>query len=78
MINHAIEQTILVEKMSEARTLMNSTRLTNVRQCYTIHSADPSAGMRFGYGMGDTVQSAHMDSFKGVPRMKTQAQDQVK
>ena len=78
IINNAIEQTVLIERMNEARSIMNHTRIRNIRQCYSIHHADPNAGMRFAYGLDGTISSSYMDPYKGIPRMKIEVRDQIK
>ena len=78
VINNAIEQTILIEDMRRARTLMNGERLPNVKQCFSIHSADANMGMRFAYGSGDNVQSSSVDGYQGLPRMKTERSEQIR
>ena len=78
IVLNAIEQMILIEDMSHARALMNQERLSNVKQCYSIHKADATMGMRFAYGIGNNLQSSFVEGFQGPPRMKTQRQDRIR
>ena len=78
VINHAIEQTILIREMREARVVMRRERLPKVKQCFSIQDADPDVGMRFAYGTGSNLQSSFIDRFQGATRMKTQKRDQIR
>ena len=78
VILHFIEQTILIEDMNQARGLLGQERLPNVKQCYSIHKADASMGMRFGYSAGNNLQSSFIESFQGYPRMKALKEDQIR
>ena len=79
IINQGIEQTILIEDMTEARNIMDQTRLNNVRACYSKNDkAKPGAGVRLTYGWENTLSSTFVDSYKGPPRMKTDVEYQIR
>ncbi|MCJ1311024.1 Structural maintenance of chromosomes protein 6 [Agyrium rufum] len=78
VINQGIEQTILIEDISEARDLMNRGRLRNVRQCFSLNDrAAAGAGVRLTYAHGDLLSSSAIEPFQGNPRMKTDIEQQI-
>ncbi|MCJ1398655.1 Structural maintenance of chromosomes protein 6 [Xylographa trunciseda] len=74
IINQAIEQTLLIENNEEARELMITTVLPNVRQCYSFRGR---MGVRLTYANNGGVNSTFVDTFSGVPRMKTDVAVQI-
>lgn len=77
IVNHSIEQHILIENMDEAREVMYNQRLANVKACLSIQTHDPNAGERFAYGADNGVATSYMEAYKGMPRMKAQTRDKI-
>ncbi|KAL8998456.1 MAG: hypothetical protein Q9169_002493 [Polycauliona sp. 2 TL-2023] len=75
IINHAIEQTILIDSREEVMREMNETKLANVKQCYT-HNVRGS-GLRYSYGWGGGLVQGYVAPWTGQPRMKTDVEYQV-
>ncbi|KAL8856923.1 MAG: hypothetical protein Q9178_006512 [Gyalolechia marmorata] len=76
IINHAIEQTILIDNRSDAVNIMNGARLPNVKQGFTHNKG--GSGIRYSYGWGGGLQQGHVPAWNGQPRMKTDVEFQVK
>ncbi|KAI4165063.1 MAG: hypothetical protein LQ342_001340 [Letrouitia transgressa] len=76
IINHAIEQTILIENRAAAVETMSESRLLNVKQCYA-HNIKHGEGLRLSYGWGGGLVQGHLSAFKGTPRMKTDIEYQI-
>ncbi|MCJ1390845.1 Structural maintenance of chromosomes protein 6 [Xylographa bjoerkii] len=74
VINQAIEQTILIENNEEARELMLETILPNVKQCYSFRGRN---GVRLTYASRGGLNSTYVDSYSGLPRMKTDVEVQI-
>ena len=77
IINQAIDQTILIKERKEAIEIMNKTRLTNVKQCFSLNNR-PGTGLRLGYGFGGGLSQSFLPAFPGRPRMKTDIEYQIK
>ncbi|MCJ1356930.1 MAG: Structural maintenance of chromosomes protein 6 [Icmadophila ericetorum] len=79
IINLGIEQTILIEDMSEATELMDSARLDKVKQCFSFNknANEPGMGVRIAYAWGGNLSSTYVDPYKGAPRMKTDVEIQI-
>ncbi|MCJ1246552.1 Structural maintenance of chromosomes protein 6 [Trapelia coarctata] len=75
IINQAIEQTILIEDNQEAVQKMDRGRLRNVKQCYAL--TDKGA-QRLTYGFGGNLQSTAVGRYRGIPRMKTDIEIQIR
>ncbi|KAL8673351.1 MAG: hypothetical protein Q9168_002230 [Polycauliona sp. 1 TL-2023] len=75
IINHSIEQTILIETRQEVMKVMNETRLSNVKQCYTHNTR--GSGLRYSYGWGGGLIQGYVPPWNGQPRMKTDVEYQV-
>lgn len=79
IINQGIEQTILVEKRSDAmRILYDGARPRNVKQCFCLHDKQRGYGIRLGFmpGTGDP-SSSPIQPYKQKPRMKTDVESQI-
>ena len=77
IINHNIEQIILIEDMDEARDIMMGPRLPKVKACLSIQPGNHGLGERFAYGADNSVATNYMDTHRGLPRMKTDLQSQI-
>lgn len=76
VINQGIEQTILMEDRSQAIDLMNNSKLSNVKQCFTMN-VRAGEGLRLSYGYGGNVGSNYIPPFRGPPRMNTDIEYQI-
>ena len=77
IINQGIDQTILIRDRAEAIDEMNRERLHNVRQCFALNER-PGDGIRLGYGFRGGLSQSYQPGFRGVPRMKTDIEYQIK
>ncbi|KAM5463477.1 Structural maintenance of chromosomes protein 6 [Microsporum audouinii] len=79
VINHGIEQMLLIEDVEEASKIMfDGARPRNVKRCYCIDSRDKRRGIHLAFGrMGDPSQSP-IPAFTGRPRMKTDTEIQIR
>lgn len=79
IINQAIEQTLLIKDWAEAsRVLYDGPKPRNVKQCFCLHKDRRGWGMRLGYGRGVEPTSSPMPPMNGRPRMKTDAETQIR
>ncbi|KAI1932548.1 Structural maintenance of chromosomes protein 6 [Ophidiomyces ophidiicola] len=79
VINHSIEQMLLIEDVDEASKIMYSDKAPkNVRRCYCIDKNDRRRGVHLGFTRtGDPVQSP-LGAFAGQARMKTDIDSQIR
>ncbi|EFE29612.1 DNA repair protein Rad18, putative [Trichophyton benhamiae CBS 112371] len=79
VINHGIEQMLLIENVEEASKIMfDGARPRNVRRCYCIDSRDRRRGIHLAFNRtGDPSQSP-IPAFTGRPRMKTDIDIQIR
>ena len=73
ILNHNVEQVILVEDMREAREIMFGERIKNVKACFSFQTNDSTNGERWAYASSG-VTTAYAEGWTGKPRMKTQVQ----
>ena len=79
VITQAIEQTILIEDLIEAKDLMSNGHIYNVRQCLCLNdAARVGAGIRLIHGYANTLSSNSIDPYSGPPRMKTDLEFQIR
>ncbi|KAJ5966006.1 hypothetical protein N7481_012720 [Penicillium waksmanii] len=79
IINHGIEQCVLIEDLKEASSTLffGRERPRNVRRCYSINADDRRRGMMLSYNQfGDPNQSP-VYPYNGHPRMKSDLAAQV-
>ncbi|EZF29914.1 hypothetical protein H101_06437 [Trichophyton interdigitale H6] len=79
VINHGIEQMLLIENVEEASKIMfDGARPRNVKRCYCIDSGDRRRGIHLAFNRtGDPSQSP-VPAFTGRPRMKTDIDIQIR
>lgn len=79
VINHGIEQMLLIENVEEASKIMfDGARPRNVKRCYCIDSRDRRRGIHLAFNRtGDPSQSP-IPAFTGRPRMKTDIDIQIR
>ncbi|KAJ5110745.1 hypothetical protein N7532_001280 [Penicillium argentinense] len=78
IINHSVEQMLLIENVEEAsRELYDGRRPKNVRRCFCIDATDRRRGIHLSYNaMGDPNQ-APVPMYNNLPRMKSDVASQV-
>lgn len=77
IINQAIEQTVLTEKRNDGIAALEGDKSRNMKQCYTLNNM-PGSGLRLSHGFGGGLSQNYLDPFKGIPRMKTDVEYQIK
>lgn len=79
IINHGIEQMLLIENLEEASSvLFDGQRPRNVKRCYSIDARDRRRGITLSYNrMGDPSQGP-VGIYNGHPRMKSDLASQVR
>ncbi|PGH12549.1 hypothetical protein AJ79_04170 [Helicocarpus griseus UAMH5409] len=78
VINHGIEQVLLIENLEEASSvLFDGDRPRNVKRCFCIDQRDRRRGIHLSYSrMGEPTQSP-VQAYAGRPRMKTDIESQI-
>lgn len=56
---------------------MKGDRIHNVRQCFTTNTK-LGEGIRYGYGFGGSLSESFIPAFRGMPRMKTDTEYQIR
>ncbi|KAL1958463.1 hypothetical protein VTO42DRAFT_4327 [Malbranchea cinnamomea] len=79
VINHGIEQILLIEDLEEAsRILIDGERPRNVKRCLCIDKRDKRRGIHLAYNrMGDPNQSP-VQAYNGHPRMNTDLESRIR
>ncbi|EFW16870.1 DNA repair protein Rad18 [Coccidioides posadasii str. Silveira] len=79
IINHSIEQMLLIEDLREASSVMfTNAPPKNVRRCYCIDARDRRRGIHLGFSRtGDPTQSP-LGAYTGRARMKTDIEMQIR
>ncbi|KAJ5930748.1 hypothetical protein N7466_006241 [Penicillium verhagenii] len=79
IINHAVEQMLLIENLEEASaTLFDRERPRNVRRCYCIDERDRRRGHHLSYNRSGDPSQAPVAKYSGNPRMKSDAAQQIR
>lgn len=77
IVQHAAEQTILIENLDEAnRTMQARKPEDNIHMCFAIHSQDPRWGHRVGGAFG-AMSVTPVEPFKTHSRIKTTGTNQT-
>ena len=85
VINHSIEQTLLIEDGAEATAVMfgsrgqsqSHARVRNVKQCFHIHQQKRNWGARLAWNNEGNFSTGPIVPFGGKARMKTDAEQQI-
>ena len=77
IINQAIEQTILTENRNDGVAALEGDKSRNVKQCFTLNN-QAGSGLRLSRGYGGGLSQSYLDPYKGIPRMKTDLEYQIK
>lgn len=76
VINQSIEQTVLSKAREDGVAAVEGPNRTNVRQCFTLNAQ--RGGLRLSYGYGGGLTQNFIEPFRGIPRMKTDIEYQIK
>lgn len=79
IINHGIEQIVLIENVEEAsKTLFEGPRLRNVKRCFSIDATDRRRGTTLAYGRTGEPSQSPIAPFTGRARMRTDIDSQIR
>ncbi|KAK2757853.1 Structural maintenance of chromosomes protein 6 [Arachnomyces sp. PD_36] len=79
VINHGIEQMLLIEKLEEASAvLFDGPRPKNVKRCYCIDQTDRRRGIHLSYSRTGEPTQAPVSAYTGKPRMKTDLESRIR
>ncbi|KAL2816854.1 P-loop containing nucleoside triphosphate hydrolase protein [Aspergillus cavernicola] len=79
VINHGIEQNLLIENLEEASSvLFDGERPRNVKRCYCINQADRRRGIHLSYSRAGEPSQAPVSVYNGNPRMKSDRDSQIR
>ncbi|BDD63230.1 hypothetical protein MAP00_008150 [Monascus purpureus] len=79
IINHGIEQMLLIENLEEATSvLFDSQRPRNVKRCYCIDPSNRRRGIHLSYSRSGEPSQAPVPAFNGSPRMKSDLASQIR
>ncbi|KAL4923284.1 DNA repair protein SMC6 [Aspergillus undulatus] len=79
IINHGIEQNLLIENLEEASSvLFDGDRPSNVKRCYCINQTDKRRGIHLSYSRAGEPSQAPVSVYNGNPRMKSDRDSQIR
>ena len=79
VIQHGIEQTILIADMQHAsQVLYSSTRPRNVKRCFSINAHNKRNGFMLSYTRNGEASQDPIHEYQGRPRMRTDIEAQVR
>ncbi|KAL5597043.1 hypothetical protein BROUX41_006290 [Berkeleyomyces rouxiae] len=80
IINHSIEQVILIKNRSEAESVIFGGKVKNCAGCLTFHDhvSKRGSGIMLSSRDGSNFSSTPIDRFHGSPRLRSDAEDQIK
>ena len=79
VIQHGIEQTILIADMEEASEVLYGTdRPRNVRRCYSFDPNSKRRGLHLSYTRSGEASQDPIAEWNGAPRMRTDIEAQVR
>ncbi|KAJ5306641.1 hypothetical protein N7508_005656 [Penicillium antarcticum] len=78
IINHGIEQMLLIERLEEASSvLFDGARPRNVKRCYSIDERDRRRGIHLSYSRAGEPSQAPVSMYNNPPRMKSDLASQI-
>lgn len=77
IIIQAIEQTVLTEHRNDGVAALEGNKSRNMKQCYTLNN-QVGSGLRLSRGFGGGLSQNYLEPFRGIPRMKTDVEYQIK
>lgn len=79
VLQNAIEQSLLIEDLEEATSLLyNGPRMRNVRRCFCIDAKDRRRGVVLTYNKSGDPSQSPANSYQGNPRIKSDAASQIR
>ncbi|KAL3436056.1 hypothetical protein BDV09DRAFT_166236 [Aspergillus tetrazonus] len=79
VINHGIEQNLLIENLEEASSvLFDGERPRNVKRCFCINKSDRRRGILLSYSRNGEPSQAPVSVYSGSPRMKSDRDSQIR
>ncbi|KAL4959980.1 P-loop containing nucleoside triphosphate hydrolase protein [Aspergillus stella-maris] len=79
VINHGIEQNLLIESLEEASSvLFDGERPRNVKRCYCINQTDRRRGIHLSYSRTGEPSQTPVSVYSGNPRMKSDRNSQLR
>ncbi|OJJ34299.1 hypothetical protein ASPWEDRAFT_173721 [Aspergillus wentii DTO 134E9] len=79
IINHGIEQMLLIERLEDASSvLFDEQRPRNVKRCYCIDRADRRRGIHLSYSRTGEPSQAPVPAYNGNPRMKSDLASRIR
>ena len=79
VIQHSIEQTILIANMEEAsKILYGGVRPRNVRRCYSFDPNSKRRGLHLAYTRSGEASQDPIAEWTGAPRMRTDIEAQIR
>ncbi|EEH40083.2 hypothetical protein PAAG_08932 [Paracoccidioides lutzii Pb01] len=79
VINHGIEQVLLIENLEEASAvLFDGEKPRNVKRCFCIDQRDRRRGIHLSYSRTGEPTQSPVQAYAGRPRMKTDIESQIK
>ncbi|PKX91567.1 DNA repair protein SMC6 [Aspergillus novofumigatus IBT 16806] len=79
IINHGIEQMLLIERLEDASSvLFDGPRPKNVKRCYCIDGTDRRRGIHLSYSRTGDPSQAPVQAYNGSPRMKSDLESQIR
>ncbi|KAL2785718.1 P-loop containing nucleoside triphosphate hydrolase protein [Aspergillus keveii] len=79
VINHGIEQNLLIENLEEASSILfDGDRPRNVKRCYCINKSDRRRGIHLSYSRNGEPSQAPVSVYNGNPRMRSDRESQIK
>ncbi|KAF4223894.1 hypothetical protein CNMCM8980_009860 [Aspergillus fumigatiaffinis] len=79
IINHGIEQMLLIERLEDASSvLFDGQRPKNVKRCYCIDRTDRRRGIHLSYSRTGDPSQAPVQAYNGSPRMKSDLESQIR
>ncbi|KAL4733042.1 hypothetical protein BDV11DRAFT_200867 [Aspergillus similis] len=79
VINHGIEQNLLIENLEEASSvLFDGERPRNAKRCFCINKSDTRRGILLSYSRNGEPSQAPVSVYSGNPRMKSDRDSQIR
>ncbi|KAL4751166.1 hypothetical protein BDW72DRAFT_203271 [Aspergillus terricola var. indicus] len=79
VINHGIEQNLLIESLEQASSvLFDGERPRNAKRCFCINKSDRRRGILLSYSRNGEPSQAPVSVYSGNPRMKSDRESQIR
>lgn len=67
----------MTERRNDGVEALEGPNSRNVKQCFTLN-VKPGSGLRLARGYGGGLSQNYLEPFKGIPRIKTDVEYQIK